>query len=247
MNAPRIWIEKLVQRAKRDPGYHVDAGIDARSVISVLGRRGSMFLRGSLQKWTWRHAGKMIFVGKGTRIFHGHQLSVGNGFVLDDYATIDALSVEGVTVGDNVTIDRYATLRVSGNMRELGKGIRIGNDTGIGAYCYIGAAGGIEIGNNVQFGQRINLHAENHLFDDPDKPIREQGTTRRGIRIEDDCWIGSCSVILDGVTIGKGAVIAAGSVVTKDIAPFAVVAGVPAKVLRQRGQPQKDTLVPDNT
>lgn len=67
-------------------------------------------------------------------------------------------------------------------------------------------------------------------------PIREQGVTREGIIIEDDCWLGSGVKVLDGVTIGKGCVIGANSVVTKDIPPYSVAVGAPARVIKKRGE-----------
>ena len=99
----------------------------------------------------------------------------------------------------------------------------------------LGAGGGIAIGDHVLFGPDVVVSSENHLFDDVDKRIDEQGVTRHGVVIEDDCWIASKAVILDGVLIVRGSVVAAGSVVTCDVPPYSVVAGVPAKVIRQRG------------
>lgn len=153
---------------------------------------------------------------------------------------MDALSQEGIILGDNVTLDRYTMLRISGTLRKLGNGIRIGNNTGVGAYSYIGAGGGVVIGNFVNIGQRVNFHAENHEFQNAHLLIAEQGVTANGISVEDDCWIGSGSIILDGVTIGKGAVVAAGSVVTHDVPQYAIVAGIPAKVINfRRGTSEK--------
>jgi acetyltransferase-like isoleucine patch superfamily enzyme len=83
-------------------------------------------------------------------------------------------------------------------------------------------------------GPRVSFHAENHVYTDPDTPIRLQGVTRRGIVVEDDCWIGAGSMILDGVRISRGCVVAAGAVVTRDVPPYSVVAGVPARVIKSR-------------
>jgi len=72
-----------------------------------------------------------------------------------------------------------------------------------------------------------------HVFDDPTRPILEQGLRAFGITIEDDAWIGAGAIILDGVRIGRGAVVGAGAVVTRDVAPHTVVAGVPARLVRR--------------
>ena len=74
----------------------------------------------------------------------------------------------------------------------------------------------------------------NHIFASCDLPIREQGLTCKGIVIEDDVWIGTGVKILDGITIGKGSVIGAGTVLTKSIEPYSVVVGVPGRVIRMR-------------
>ena len=70
----------------------------------------------------------------------------------------------------------------------------------------------------------------------PALAIIDQGVSCKGVTIEDDCWLGSRCIILDGVTVGKGSVIAAGCVVTKSVPPYSIVAGVPGKVLRLRGE-----------
>ena len=229
-------IQTLVQKAKKDPSYFVDPSLDFRSAVAVLWPRGLALLRGLFWKLFFKKGSGMAFIGKGVTILSSHLVSVGRSFTLGDFATIDALSQEGVTLGNNVTLERYTMLRISGTLRKLGKGIQIGNNTGVGAYSYIGAGGGVVIGNFVSIGQRVNFHAENHEFRDAEKLIVEQGVTSKGICVEDDCWIGSGSIILDGVTIGRGAVIAAGSVVTKSVAAYSIVAGVPARVIGQRGK-----------
>jgi acetyltransferase-like isoleucine patch superfamily enzyme len=181
-----------------------------------------------------------LFIGRGVVIRHAHLLRLGRGVSIGDYAIIDALSREGIQVGNATTLADFSYLKCSGTLGNLGVGIVIGSHTAIGAYSYIGAAGGVIIGDNVLFGQRVSVHAENHKFDRLDIPIREQGVSRAGVRIEDDCWIGSHSVILDGVTIGKGAIVAAGSVVSRDIPPGAVVSGVPARLTRLRAEEKLD-------
>jgi acetyltransferase-like isoleucine patch superfamily enzyme len=82
----------------------------------------------------------------------------------------------------------------------------------------------------------VSFHAENHRYEDTDVPIRLQGETRRGIVVEDDCWLGAGAIVLDGVRIGRGAVVAAGSIVTRDVPAYTVVAGSPARVIKHRHQ-----------
>lgn len=83
---------------------------------------------------------------------------------------------------------------------------------------------------------RVSIYAENHVVERADISLKDQGIIREFVKIEDDCWIAANSVILAGVTIGRGTVIAAGSVVTKDVPPYSIVAGVPAKVIKKRNK-----------
>ena len=102
----------------------------------------------------------------------------------------------------------------------------------LGEFAYLGGAGGLEIGNDCVIGQYFSCHPENHQFEDSSKLIRLQGTTRKGIKIGNNCWIGAKVTILDGVTIGDNCVIAAGAVVTKSMPAGRLIGGVPAKVLK---------------
>ena len=114
--------------------------------------------------------------------------------------------------------------------------VRLGNNLIFNRNVSITARSKVSIGNNVLFGPNVVINDSNHLFIDKDKPITQQGHTAKEIIIEDDVWIASNSVILKGVHIGKGAVVAAGSVVTKDVEPYTVVAGAPARKIKNRGE-----------
>jgi acetyltransferase-like isoleucine patch superfamily enzyme len=92
----------------------------------------------------------------------------------------------------------------------------------------------VHIGDGVYTGTHVQIAAVNHVYSDPDKFIKDQGITAQGIRIEDDVWLGSTVVVVDGVTIGKGSVVGAGAVVTKDLPPYSVAVGVPAKIVKDR-------------
>ena len=117
---------------------------------------------------------------------------------------------------------------------EVGKGFKMGQYTSIANDCFVGAAGGVEIGDYVAIGQNVRFHSENHGFSDPDKMICEQGTTHKGIKIGSDCWIGAGAVFLDGSEIGNGCVVGANAVVSGKFEDYSVIAGVPAKVIKKR-------------
>ena len=107
----------------------------------------------------------------------------------------------------------------------------IGDHTRIGLHNTI--IGPVTIGSYVNLAQGITVTALNHNFTDTEKRIDEQGVSTSPVTIEDDIWIGANATILSGVKIGQHSVIAAGAVVTKDVPPHSLVAGVPAKVIKQ--------------
>jgi acetyltransferase-like isoleucine patch superfamily enzyme len=135
-----------------------------------------------------------------------------------------------ISIGSNTFIDNGVILR------PLGGSIEIGSDCSINAYSVIYGNGGLRIGNGVRIAAHTVIIASNHIFSDPDKLIKDQGLSLKGIVIEDDVWIGCGARILDGVVIKKGTVIGAGAVVTKSTSPYSVVAGVPAKNISSRIQ-----------
>lgn len=111
----------------------------------------------------------------------------------------------------------------------LGKGVVIGEH----CYLWAGKKGTIKIEENTIFGPNAMVFSSNHGIK-KNQIIKNQSFTEKSIVIGKDCWIGAGSIITAGVTIGQGVVIAAGSVVVEDIPPFAIVGGVPAKILKYR-------------
>lgn len=120
----------------------------------------------------------------------------------------------------------------SGAAFGTGKGIKIGNNCGIGGRSQV--RGPLTIGDNVMMGPEVVVFTSNHTFDRLDITMDHQGSVTKPVVIGNDVWIGQRAMIMAGVTIGNGVVIAAGSIVTKDIPDYAVVGGVPARVLKYR-------------
>lgn len=112
--------------------------------------------------------------------------------------------------------------------------LTLGADCTVNAYACI--AGKVTCGDHVRIASHAQIMGFNHGYEDPDVPIARQPHESRGIVIEDDVWIGANAVVLDGVRIGHGAVIAAGATVTRDVPPFTIAGGVPAKPIRRRGE-----------
>lgn len=211
------------------------SGWSGRDIISTLFTILIYTLRGSYARLFMGKTKGLVMVGKGATIRYANHLYAGNDLIIEDYAEVNCMSSKNITIGNRVTIGRFAIIRPSNAYGgEVGEGLKIGNNSSIGTYNYIGCSGFIDIGNNVMMGPRVGLFAENHNFERTDIPMQEQGVERKFITIADDCWIGANSVILSGVTIGKGSIIAAGSVVTKNVDPYSIMAGVPAKLIKKR-------------
>lgn len=147
-------------------------------------------------------------------------------------------NLKSFNIGDSSSIGRFSTIIVTQhptNTKEKPH-IKIGTRTYIGEYNNIRAAGGrISIGNNCLISQHITMVTTNHLIR-KNTPINEQSwsTDKIDIKIGNDVWIGANSVILPGVNINDGAVIGAGSIVTKDVPKNAIVLGNPARIIKYR-------------
>lgn len=140
-------------------------------------------------------------------------------------ARLDVLPFNRFDIGRKSVIEDFSVIN-----NGVGD-VFIGDNTLIGLSNVI--IGPVSIGNNVILAQHIVLSGLNHEYRDINVPIVNQKVTVAPIVIEDDCWIAANSVITSGVTIGKHSVVAGGSVVTKNVPPYSVVAGNPAKVIRQ--------------
>jgi maltose O-acetyltransferase len=115
---------------------------------------------------------------------------------------------------------------------DSGLGVEIGDNSGIGVDSRVQI---VKIGRNVMMGPEVMIMSTNHKFSDPETPMLLQGFEQpKKVIVEDDCWIGTRAIILPGRKIGKGAVVGAGAVVTKDVPPYAVVGGNPAVILKYR-------------
>lgn len=178
----------------------------------------------------------VISVGPNVRISGPRsKLVFGRRCKIQAEVTLQSICRSGLNFGDDVTICHGAIVGPSGQWGgNLGHGLTMGNRSSIGAYSYIGCSGSIAIGDDVLIGPRLTIIAENHNYSDATRTIKEQGVHNRGIVIGNDIWMGACVTILDGVTIGDHAIVAAGAVVTKDVEPYAIVAGVPARTIRSR-------------
>lgn len=226
-------LSKLISKIKKEP-YKVDEALTLSTIIMLIWDKGFMVLRGLWHKLLFKESKGIVFIGKRVKIRNHKKIKLKGSATIEDGCHINALSKGGITIGGNFSIGRNSIIECTGVIRELGEELIIGDNVGIAANAFIAMRGKLEIGDNTIFGPGVSIHCENHNFSDLKTPIRLQGATRKGVKIGKDCWIGSKAVILDGVTIGDHVIVAAGAVVTKDVPDYAIVGGVPAKVIKTR-------------
>lgn len=176
--------------------------------VSIPGQTGIRFRQWYFSK-RFKRLGAKAHLGMGLLVYEPKNISLGENFSIRRNSTLGAINGE-LIVGDNVSIAENVTVNAS----EKGK---------------------IVLGNYVLIAPNTVLRASDHVTTRADQTIREQGHTGGEIIVEDDVWIGANCVIVAGTRIGKGAVIAAGAVVAKDVEPYTIVGGVPAKFLKKRG------------
>jgi acetyltransferase-like isoleucine patch superfamily enzyme len=207
--------------------------------LGAFRRAGGMFLRALLRKPFLGSSGGLLFIGRGTRVTGLRNIRHSGRLVIEDGAEVQGLARRGLVFGDQVSVGPRSAIRPSSYYGgPVGEGLRVGDRSSFATGCFIGCSGFISIGDDVMLGPGVQLHAENHAFADPDRPIKEQGVARTFITIEDDCWIGAGTIVTAGVTIGRGSVVGAGSVVTRDIPAGSIAAGAPARVIRRRDADQ---------
>lgn len=121
--------------------------------------------------------------------------------------------------------------------------IHLGNDITINEWVYLSGFGGLRIGNHVRIGHRASIITSDHCYDDLNVPIHKQGLLCGEVVIEDDVWIGCNVTILKGVRVCRGAVIAAGSVVTRDVPENTIYGGIPARLIGFRGKDKMNGMI----
>ncbi|MBR1404382.1 MAG: acyltransferase [Treponema sp.] len=211
-------------------GYKPDTRIQNLTLLLFFIEKSFSLLRGLIKLGSPK-----VFVDRHCIFKHRRLIHFKRILNIQHDVFIDALSLNGVHFGSHVSVGCFTRIECTGSLATLGEGFKCGNNCGLGTNCFYGAAGGIEIGNDVIIGNYVSFHSENHVFLDTEVPIRLQGTNHRGIKIGNNCWIGAKVTILDGVKIGNGCVVAAGAVVTKDFPDNVVIGGVPARIIKNRG------------
>jgi acetyltransferase-like isoleucine patch superfamily enzyme len=217
----------------RNPNFKLDPNLNSYAFLQFIWIQAWNMIRGLKFLFYFKNP-KGALLGRNVRLFNSPKIQFGSFLKLGQQVYLSALGKKGIILGNNVSIGDYSRVIVSTSFDHLGEFIKIGDNVGIGEFAYLGGAGGLEIGDDCIVGQYLSCHPENHYADQSNIPIRLQGVYRKGIVIGSNCWIGSKVTILDGVNIGSGCIIAAGSVVTKSFEPNSIIGGVPAKLLKSR-------------
>lgn len=180
----------------------------------------------------FKKVGKGVVFGRNMTIRHPGKIEIGDNVVFDDNTVIDAKGEdnEGLSIGSNVLVGRNTSISCKGG------DIKIGDYTNIGPANIIISESSLKIGKYVFTSGNVYMIAGgNHTFDRRDIPIWHQPCiSKGGIVLDDDIWIGASSTILDGVRIGKGAIIGAATLVHKRIRPYTINLGVPAQLVKKR-------------
>ncbi len=173
-------------------------------------------------------SGKNTYISPRAEIAYPKNIFLGDGVVIEKHARLCANGDNArIEIGDNTTISPFALLKTNAGA------IVIGRSCSVNDYSVIYGFGGIRIGDDVHIATHVTIVASEHQPEKLGTADFSKDMDGKGIIIEHSVWIGANAVILDGVTIGNHCIIGAGAVVTKDIPPYSVAVGVPARVIRE--------------
>jgi acetyltransferase-like isoleucine patch superfamily enzyme len=156
------------------------------------------------------------------------RVHLGDDVRTEAFAAISAGAAGRVDLGDRCEVGAFA--RIDADQGH----VRLGSDSSVNAFCMLNGYGGLDIGRAVRIASHTVVLSSTHRYDDPRVAVHEQGIEARPTSIGDGAWLGAHVVVVGGVSIGANSIVGAGTVVTDDVPPWAVVAGVPARVIRDR-------------
>lgn len=190
------------------------------------------YIRQKIYPTLFGGVGRKPIIGRDVVVRHPGKVVLGDCVTIDDYTVIDGRGSgdAGLVLENEVIVNRNCMLLAKAGF------IRIGQRSNIGSNSVIVSMSGVDIGDAVLMAGGCTISAGAYHLEDVARPILDQGSYSKGpIRIGEGSRIGTGVIVLDGITIGKGAVVGPGSVITKDVPENAIVAGIPAQVIRLRG------------
>jgi acetyltransferase-like isoleucine patch superfamily enzyme len=175
--------------------------------------------------------GRGVVFGQGVVLRHPAKIRIGDGVTIDDLVVLDAKGTanRGIEIGDGVFLGRGTILSCKDG------DIRLGDHTNLGFQCEVFSGSSVTVGRHGLFAAQAYLVGGGHEFEGAELAVIDQPRTSKGIALGDNVWLGSGAKVLDGVRIGSHVVVGANAVVNADLPDGAIAAGVPARVLRQRG------------
>jgi acetyltransferase-like isoleucine patch superfamily enzyme len=192
-----------------------------------------LVLRGWLYPCLLGACGRNVSFGSGVVLRHPGKIRIGDDVALDDGCVLDAKGARnrGIEIGSRVFLGRHTLLACKEGDIVLEDGVNISYN------CVVFSASSVRIGAETLLAAYVYVVGGGHDFDRADLPVVQQARPSRGIVVGPGGWLGAGAIVLDGVTIGSNAVVGAHAVVTQDVPPFAIVAGAPARMVRDRRQP----------
>ncbi len=189
-----------------------------------------LLLRSKLYPLLLGRCGRNVTFGANVVLRHPHKIAIGDNVVVDDNCCLDAKGTDnqGITIGNGVFVGRNTILSCKNG------DILLDDEANVGFNVEVFAASRVRVGKKVLIAAYCYLVGGDHLYDRIDTPVLEQGRTARGIEVDDHAWLGAHAVVTDGSRVGKDCIIGAGAIVIGQVPDFAIAAGVPAKVLRNR-------------
>ena len=175
----------------------------------------------------FEHLGRGVKISLRTEIKCPEKMSIGDGTHISEHCYVRATPGGHVRIGKNCYIGPFTTLMDAGGFIEMQDRASLGGSN------FVTGQGGLRIGEAALIAPMASIVANRHTFEDLETPIRDQPEVSKGITIGKNGWIAVGATILDGVTVGDHVVIGANSVVTKDVPSYCIVAGVPAKVIKE--------------
>jgi acetyltransferase-like isoleucine patch superfamily enzyme len=204
-------------------------------LVASLGARLPGAFGLALRRFLWpglfRRSGRKVVWGRNVTVRHPGKMSIGNRVLVDDDCFFDAKGCAegGFQIGDDVVISRGCIVSGKGAWLELGPRVNLGPG------CQLFSMGGLRIGSDTLLAGRCYVGGGGYDHAGPvDEPMNRRPVVPGPVEVGRDCWLGAGVIVIAGVTVGEGSVIGAGSVVTRDIPPYSIAVGVPARVVNRR-------------
>lgn len=224
----------LIYFVKNIRNENLEIGIFSnRDILRIIFSRGVMFLRGlffllrNFKKFNW------FFIGSHSKLIGFEKMIFGKTVSIGSRVKVSAIGSPKFVFGNNFSIRDYSIIESFGSIKKESGILKIGNNVGISENCYFAIRGNLFIGDDVIFGPDVKIFTENHSFQLCDIKFRNQSEVRKNVVIGNNVWIGSNVTLLPGVIIEDNVVIAAGSVVNRNLLNGSLYGGVPAKLLKK--------------